>query len=68
MDLATAVQICLTASPLLDVYFEQTLYRVARKNGTVDFLGLCSDQQLSSFTLLNRASFLPYNIKIIKLG
>ena len=31
------------------------------KNGTVDtvnFSGLCSDQQLSIFTLLDRASFL----------
>ena len=27
------------------------------KNGTVDFLGLCSDQQLSFFTLLDRTSF-----------
>ena len=40
-----------------------------QKNGTVDFLGLCSDQQLSFFTLLDRASF-PYynNTKIIKFG
>ena len=40
------------------------------KNGTVDFLGLCSDQQLSFFfTLLDRASFLHYNnTKIIKFG
>ena len=41
------------------------------KNGTVDtvdFSGLCSDQQLSFFTLLNRASFSHYNnTKIIKL-
>ena len=29
------------------------LYRVAPKNGTVDFSGLCSDQQLSFFTLLD---------------
>ena len=28
-----------------------------KKNGTVDFLGLCSDQQLSFFTLLDRTSF-----------
>ena len=38
------------------------------KNGTVDFLGLCSDQQLSFFTLLDKASFPHYNnTKIIKL-
>ena len=40
-----------------------------KKNGTVDFLGLCSDQQLSFFTLLDRASFPHYNnIKFMKLG
>ena len=40
-----------------------------KKNGTVDFLGLCSDQQLSFFTLLDRASFPHYdNTKIIKFG
>ena len=47
-----------------------TVYRVAPpKNRTVDILGLCSDQQLSFFTLLDRASF-PYynNTKIIKFG
>ena len=48
------------------------LYRVAPKNGTVDtvsFSGLCSDQQLSFFTLLDRASFPHYNnTKIIKFG
>ena len=40
-----------------------------KNNGTVDFLGLCSDQQLSFFTLLERTSF-PYfnNTKIIKFG
>ena len=42
------------------------------KNATVDtvnFSGLCSDQQLSFFTLLDRASFLHYNnTKIIKFG
>ena len=46
------------------------LHRVSRpKNGTVDLLGLCSDQQLSFFTLLDRASF-PYynNTKISKFG
>ena len=37
---------------------------------TVDFSGLCSDQQLSSFTLLDRASSPHYitNTKIIKFG
>ena len=45
------------------------IYRVAQKNGTVDFLGLCSDQQLSFFTLLDRTSFPHYNnTKIIKIG
>ena len=39
------------------------------KNGTVDFLGLCSDEQLSFFTLLDRASFPHYNnTTIIKFG
>ena len=42
------------------------------KNGTIDtvnFSGLCSDQQLSFFTLLDRASFPHYNnTKIIKFG
>ena len=43
-----------------------------QKNGTVDtvdFSGLCSDQWLSFFTLLDRASCPHYNnTKIIKLG
>ena len=40
-----------------------------QKTGTVNFLGLCSDQQLSFFTLLDRASFPHYNnTKIIKFG
>ena len=40
-----------------------------KKNGTVDFLELCSDQQLSFFTLLDRTSFPHYNnTKIIKFG
>ena len=41
-----------------------------KKNpGTVDFSGLCSDQQLSSFTLLDRASSPHYNdTKIVKFG
>ena len=45
------------------------IYRVAPKNGTVNFLGLCSDPQLFFFTLLDRASFPHYNNnKIIKFG
>ena len=48
------------------------LYQVAPKNGTVDtvdFSGICSDQQLYIFTLLDRASFPHYNnTKIIKFG
>ena len=51
------------------VKWADALYRVAPKKGTVDVLGLCSGQQLSSFTLLDRASFLHYNnTKIIKFG
>ena len=39
------------------------------KHGTVDFVGHCSDQQLSFFTLLDRTSFPHYNnTKIIKVG
>ena len=59
--------------------FSVCLYRVPppkkkhtqnkQTNGTIDFSGLCSDQQLSFFTLLDRASF-PHcnNTKIIKFG
>ena len=40
-----------------------------RKTGTVDFFRTCSDQQLSLFTLLDRASFPHYNnTKIITFG
>ena len=40
-----------------------------KKHGTVDFLGLCSAQQLSFFTLLDRPSFPHYNnTKIIIFG
>ena len=39
------------------------------KNGTFDFVGLCSDQQLFCFTCLERASFPHYNnTKIFKFG
>ena len=46
------------------------LYRVApQKTEQSIFLGLCSDQQLSFYTLLDIASFPHYNnTKIIKLG
>ena len=45
------------------------LYQVAQNNGTVDFLGLYSDQQLFFFTLLDRTSFPHYtNTKMIKFG
>ena len=50
-------------------WLKHNLYRVAQKNGTVDLLGLCSDQQLSFFTLLDRTSCPHYNnTKIIKFG
>ena len=46
-----------------------TVYRVAQKKRNSQFLGLCFDQQLSFFTLLDRASFPHYNnTKIIKFG
>ena len=57
--------------PLVLVQRVQDLYPGGqkKKNGTVDFLGLCSDQQLSFYTLLDRASFSHYNnTKIIKFG
>ena len=48
------------------------LYRVAQKKRNSRFfffLGLCSDQQLSFFNLLDRTSFPHYNnTKIIKFG
>ena len=51
------------------ITYGMVLYRVTQKNGTVDFLGLCSDQQLSFFTLLDRTSFSHYNnTKIIQFG
>ena len=40
-----------------------------KKPGTLDFLGLCSNQQLFFFNLLDRTSFPHYNnTKIIKFG
>ena len=55
------------------VMIQKLLYRVAHKNRTVDtvefFKGLCSNQQSSFFTLLDRTSFPHYNnTKIIKYG
>ena len=46
------------------------LYRVAtKKRNSRFFLGLCSNQQLSFYTLLDRTSFPHYNnTKIIKFG
>ena len=45
------------------------VYRVAQKKRNSRFFGLCSDQQLSFFTLLDRASFPHYNnTKIIEFG
>ena len=52
----------------------ELVYRVAKKKWNSRysrFSGLCSDQQLSFFTLLDRASFLHYvynNTKTIKIG
>ena len=53
-----------------NTHFDTRLgYVWPQKNGTVDFLGLCSDQQLSFFTLLDRTYFPHYNnTKIIKIG
>ena len=53
---------------------QNTMYRSGytgwpKINGTVNFSGLCSDQQLSFFTFLDRASFPHYNNpKVIKFG
>ena len=53
-------------------YFSMIILGGPQTNGTVDtvdFSGLCSDQQLSFFTLRDRASFPHYNnTKIIKFG
>ena len=47
----------------------RNVYRVAPKKRNSRCSGLCSDQQLSFFTLLDRASFHHYNnTKIIKFG
>ena len=56
---------------LLGYWFKclSRIYRVAKKTEQSISLGLCSDQQLSFYTLLDRSSF-PYynNTKIIKFG
>ena len=45
------------------------IYRVAPQKPEQSILGLCSDQQLSFFTLLDRPSFPHYNnTKFIKCG
>ena len=45
------------------------LHPPKKTHGTINFLGLCSNQQLSFFTLLDRTYFLHYNnTKIIKFG
>ena len=46
-----------------------TTFSTPKNNGTINFLGLCSNQQLSFFTLLDRTYLLHYNnTKIIKFG
>ena len=56
----------LLPSPTVVVYCS---FGWPKKNGTVDFLGRCPDQQLSFFTLLDRTSSPHYNdTKIIKFG
>ena len=59
--------ICKRSTPLLITLYIYTGW--PKKNGTVDVLGLCSDQQSYCFTLLERASFPHYNnTKIMKFG
>ena len=54
---------------MIEFYIVMYIPGGPQKNGTVDFLGLCSDQQLSFFTLLDRTYFPHYNnTKIIKFG
>ena len=51
--------------PILDLYW----VRPKKMEGVRFIVGLCSNQQLSFFTLLDRASFPHYNnTKIIKFG
>ena len=51
----------------IELRFE--IYRVALKEWNSRFLGFCSEQRLSFFTLLDRTSFPHYNnTKIIKFG
>ena len=59
----------LTPTPMIFDIFICMYTGWPKNNGTIDFLGLCSDQQLSFFTLLDRTSFPHYNnTKIIKFG
>ena len=73
VDLRT-VMIFLTVVLGNDLVFDNyTLYRVApkkpRNSRYGQFSGLCSDQQLSFFTLLDKTLFPHYNnTKIIKFG
>ena len=68
------VMLCSVILSLFWIHYVIIWYNTGwpNKNGTVDtidFLGLCSDQQLSFFTLLDRTSFPHYNnTKIIKFG
>ena len=58
-----------SGSRLTRVFLECRYTGWPKNKGTVDFSGLCSDQQLSFFTLLDRTSFPRYNnTKIIKFG
>ena len=54
----------------MNSHSDMLIYRVAQKTEhSIFFLGLCSDQHLSFYTLLDRASFPHYNnTKIIKFG
>ena len=60
--------VCLPIGPAQSAFSD--IYRVAPpKMEQSIFLGLCSDQQLSFFTLLDKTSFPHYdNTKIIKIG
>ena len=51
----------LAEKPLEQFKFERYIPGGSKKTEQSIFLGLCSDQQLTSFTLLDRASFPYYN-------
>ena len=62
-------QLPLTRVSQMSLSMRSDYTRWPQKNITVDFSVLCSHQQLSFFTLLDRASFPHYNnTKIIKFG